>query len=146
MGGVPVVGVASVLAGVLLAGAVLGGCGGDSADRSAVPAELSGSWVLDPTASGSPDFGTTVNVDATFAERAVSGTGGCNRYSAATDAGADGSLTVGAIRSTKMMCTPEAAAVEDDYLTRLAAAESFASAGGRLRITNSAGADLVFAR
>ena len=138
---------ASVLSSVLLAVVVLTGCGGGgSGDRSAGTAELAGTWVLDPAASDSPDFGMTVTVDATFAGGAVSGTGGCNRYGAAVDAGGDGTLSVGPIRSTKMMCTPEAAAVEDDYLTRLAAAESFASAGGRLRITNSAGADLVFAR
>ena len=76
----------------------------------------------------------------------VAGSGGCNRYSADVEAGDDGSLSVGPIRSTKMMCTPEAAAVEDDYLTRLAAAESFAVGGGRLRIANSAGADLVLHR
>ena len=135
--------VASVLASALLAGAVLVGCGDDGSTDAVT---LSGTWDLDPVASGSPDFGMPVDVDATFTERTVRGRGGCNRYSAATAVGDDGTLSVGAIRSTKMMCTPEVAAVEDDYLRRLAAAESFAAADGRLRIANTAGADLVFRR
>lgn len=138
----PVLTVASVLVVVLTLSAC--GGGGTDADRSA--SELAGTWVLDQAASGSPDFGVTVTVDATFAEGAVSGSSGCNRYNAGFETGAGGSLTVGPVRSTKMMCTPEAAAIEDDYVARLAAARSFAVRDATLRVANSAGADLVFHR
>ena len=141
-----VVGVGLVVAITMLVAVGCGGGGGRDRDRSAGGGDLTGTWVLDQAASGSPDFGTKVTVDATFTDQRVSGIGGCNRYSADLTTTAGGRFAVGPIATTKMMCTPENQGVEDDYLRRLAAAESYDVSGGELHVVNGAGADLVFHR
>ncbi len=76
----------------------------------------------------------------------VSGTGSCNRYSAAADVG-DGTIKVSPLAVTKMACTPEIDSQERAYLAALQNATRLELSGGKLVVhTESLEQPLRFAR
>ncbi|HEV7506505.1 MAG TPA: META domain-containing protein [Thermoanaerobaculia bacterium] len=71
-------------------------------------------------------------ITAVFGGGKVSGSGGCNRYSASVTSSAPGALKVGAISATKMACMGAAGTNEQRYFAALEKVESFALEDGRL--------------
>jgi heat shock protein HslJ len=66
-----------------------------------------------------------VKVTAAFADGKVSGSGGCNRYSAAVTAKGPLELSIGPAASTRMACPGPAGEFEQRYLSALQAADRF---------------------
>lgn len=63
----------------------------------------------------------------------VSGSSGCNRYSASIENGAvPGEIRIGPAMGTRMACPEEQMAVEDDYLSRLGQVNAFRFRAGKL--------------
>lgn len=101
-------------------------------------------WVLDQRASRLATSSSTVQVTAVFDGGRVSGSSGCNRYSAGYEVQGS-SLTFSPIAGTRMACEPPASTIEDEYLARLGRVRSYSIAGDRLTLAPSgAGAALVF--
>jgi heat shock protein HslJ len=73
-----------------------------------------------------------VIVTAEFGEGRVSGSGGCNRYSAAVVATGPREFSIGPVASTKMACPDPAGGVEDRYFSALQAANRFGFLLGNL--------------
>jgi heat shock protein HslJ len=85
-------------------------------------------------------------ITAEFNEGRVSGTGGCNAYSAAYEA-KNGELTISAAISTMMMCSPQAIMDQESaYLKALQAAAAFKIDADQLTISDANGATLVGTR
>ena len=79
-----------------------------------------------------------VTATAVFADEAVAGSTGCNRYHAAYDV--DGSrMSVGTVAMTMMACEPERSAVERAFVSALEAAVTFAIAGETLDLADADG-------
>jgi heat shock protein HslJ len=87
---------------------------------------------------------TTGSVTATFgADGTVSGSGGCNNYTADyTTSGTDG-ISFGVIGSTKKMCDEETMATEQAYFAALTAATTFSLDANSLTLRDSSGATQV---
>jgi heat shock protein HslJ len=82
-------------------------------------------------------------VTAEFQEGRVSGSSGCNTYSAPYQA-KDGKLTIGMAISTMMMCSPQAVMDQESaYLKALAAAAAYKIDGQQLTISDAKGATLL---
>lgn len=113
-----------------------------------LPSALAGSaWQLDamPGATLAPaGAGGTPTLRFEAAAR-VSGGSGVNRFGARIDAG-DGWLRVASPMVTRMAGTPEAMALEGEFLGRLQRAGHWRLAGDRLRLLDSAGAELMSMR
>jgi heat shock protein HslJ len=106
------------------------------------PAGLSGSWALSAI-DGSPIPGGVV-ATADFADGTVSGSGGCNRYSAPYTVDG-GKLTVGPVMATRRACSDAAMTVENEFLARLGTAASWEMNAGQLVISAATpGQDLTF--
>ena len=143
----------------------LAGCGGDDdneaeADAGALPegtttatadttvASLqSKAWSL--VSYGTPGSETGVlggtSITATFSAGTVSGTSGCNSYSAGYNADDTGNLSVGSITTTLMMCNPpERMTQESAYRNALKNATAFQLEGGTLEIMYGPGQHLLF--
>lgn len=73
-----------------------------------------------------------VNVTAVFGEGRVSGSGGCNRYSAAVVETDPPGFSIGPAASTKMACPDPAGGFEDRYFSALQAANRFGFLLGNL--------------
>jgi heat shock protein HslJ len=73
-------------------------------------------------------------VTLTFDEGRVAGSSGCNRYFANIDesVGGPGSLSIGHMGGTRMMCPEAFMAVEDRFLEQLAGADSYGFLTGKL--------------
>ena len=78
-------------------------------------------------------------VDATFAGGKVSGSAGCNNYTAAYQT-KGGSLTVGTTASTMMACATPVMDQEKAYLENLQASATFTIEGDKLNIADAKGA------
>jgi heat shock protein HslJ len=134
----------ALLAVVLVAGSVLAACGGGGGGdgggggRADVSKLRGNEWVLDQEASNLGTIGPTGTVTARFGENVVSGSAGCNNYSAPYEV--DGSsLTLSAqIATTQRLCAGLIGGVESAYLARLAKARSYGIAGDVLTIETSA--------
>lgn len=72
-----------------------------------------------------------VEATATFANGSVSGSGGCNRYTASYTADA-GMLTIGLAASTMMACPKPQTAVEQPFMAALAATMTYKIEAGQL--------------
>jgi heat shock protein HslJ len=112
----------------------------------AAPADpLAGtSWVVTGINNGnqavvSPASGTTVT--AQFGtDGQMSGSGGCNDYSASYTA-VDGSIVIGPVAATQKACDPAVMQQEAEYFAALAAAHAFDISGGStLTIRDASGA------
>ena len=81
-----------------------------------------------------------VHVDARFVDGRVSGTSGCNRYTA--DCIVEGAtIRIGPVATTRMACPSESlAAQEAAYLAALAAAVTWSVSGDRLELRDARGA------
>jgi putative lipoprotein len=74
-------------------------------------------------------------ITAIFGGGKVSGSGGCNRYSATVISSAPGALKVGAISATKMACAGPAGTNEQRYFGGLEKVEGFALEDGKLTLS-----------
>jgi heat shock protein HslJ len=81
----------------------------------------------------------TLGFDATAR---VAGLSGVNRYGARVDAG-PGWLRVGGAMSTRMAGSPEAMALESEFLSRLQRAGGWRTDGERLRLLDAKGLELM---
>jgi len=73
-----------------------------------------------------------VTVTAVFGDGRVSGSGGCNRYSAAVVETDPGGFSIGPAASTRMACPDPAGGFEGRYLSALQAADRFGFLLGKL--------------
>ncbi len=73
----------------------------------------------------------SVEATATFANGAVSGSGGCNRYTASYTVN-NGKLTLGSAAATMMACPEPQAVVEQSLMAALAATRAYTIADGQL--------------
>lgn len=84
------------------------------------------------------DVPAGVRIEAKFTEGRVSGRGACNRYFASYSVGENGSLDVGDVGATKMMCSLDGD-LEGAYFSSLAESTRFAIGSGILTITTKSG-------
>jgi heat shock protein HslJ len=108
------------------------------------PADLGGvEWVLTHLARNEPAPDQPI-VTLQFTNEGISGSSGCNRYFASVKAAGElpGGIKIGGIGWTRKACPPDAAKLEERYLSRLGGAVKFAFRTGRLAITSrTAGED-----
>lgn len=91
-------------------------------------------WTLVQFDDGSPvPAGRPITAD--FGGGKISGSGGCNRYSATVVSAAPGTLKVGAISATKMACAGSAGTNEQRYFAGLEKAEGYALEDGNLTLS-----------
>jgi heat shock protein HslJ len=96
---------------------LVAGCGDDEQQAAQGPAALEGTpWVL--TGGLDVDGWEDVAPSATFAQGTVSGSSGCNRYSASYTMAGD-KLALGEPLGTRMACEPAVTAVEDAFRAAL---------------------------
>jgi heat shock protein HslJ len=88
-------------------------------------------WTLVQFEDGSPASSERA-ITAVFKDGKVTGSGGCNRYSATVTSSSPGALKVGAISATKMACAGPAGSNEQRYFAALEKAEGFALEEGLL--------------
>jgi heat shock protein HslJ len=82
-------------------------------------------------------------VTATFDGGAVSGSGGCNRYHGAYSADGSGSLSIGSVAATKMMCAANVSDQEQAYFASLEKVASYAIEGDQLTLSDANGTMLL---
>ena len=122
-------GILIVLPVLALAGAV---------DRTALEGPI---WRLTGVAHADGQLHTVpsdIEATATFAKGSVSGSGGCNRYTAgyAVD---DGKLTIGSAAATMMACPEPQTAVEQPFMAALAVATTYRIEDGQLNLLDVQG-------
>ncbi len=98
------------------------------------------SWVLAQFGDGDEgDDGSKAPAEgaitAVFAAGKVSGSGGCNRYSASVTSPSPGALKVGPVSATKRFCLGAAGENEQRFFAALAKTTGYALEGGRLVLT-----------
>lgn len=81
---------------------------------------------------------SSVEATATFAHGSVSGSGGCNRYTAGYTVNV-GKLTIGRAASTMMACPEPQTAVEQPFMAALAATMAYKIEDGQLIWLNAGG-------
>lgn len=106
------------------------------------PSLTNRSWRL-VAMTGRPTLPPDLEVTATFEGETVSGSSGCNRYSA-TWSVSGAVLEVSPITGTRMACPEPAASLETEFLTALGDAEVFVISGGELAIRSRGGILLAF--
>ena len=85
-------------------------------------------------------------VDATFADGTVSGTGGCNQYSGSYELDGE-ALSIGPLVSTMMACDQAIMDQEVAFMSALGAAASYEVSGDTLTVKDEAGTiSVVFDR
>jgi heat shock protein HslJ len=130
-------------AGALLL-AALGGAaegGGDDATENGDErlSSLDGSrWVLSDLGGGAPS-GAESPVTLRFDGNRITGTSGCNRYFAEVRSEGSGTIAVGPVGATRMMCATAAMDLEDRYLEALAEVRRLRLANGNLVLSGGAG-------
>ena len=101
------------------------------------PAELAGTeWTLS-SLDDRPLPASARPPTLLFGDARVSGFGGCNRYTGTVASKRLGTLSVGALATTKMACAGPAMDVEDRYLAALAAVSQCALVAGRLQLSGA---------
>lgn len=88
-------------------------------------------WTLMQFDEGSPAPAERA-ITAVFEDGKISGSGGCNRYTATLTVSSPGTLKVGPIAATKKACMGAAGANEQRYFSGLEKAEGYALEDGRL--------------
>jgi putative lipoprotein len=88
-------------------------------------------WTLEQFDDGSP-APVERAITAIFEEGKISGSGGCNRYSAPVISSSPGALTVGAIAATKMACAGPAGGNEQRYFAALRKVDHYSLEEGGL--------------
>lgn len=130
---------------VLVAASALCACTGSAREpMPAASAAPDGAWAL-VELRGEPAPGPTLAFSGFDGDRRIAGHAGCNRYSAAIDAGGDGVLRFGHVLSTKMACAdPVRMAREDAFLAMLGEVAGHRRDGrGRLQFTAADGSILA---
>ncbi|MFY9822958.1 MAG: META domain-containing protein [Thermoanaerobaculia bacterium] len=91
-------------------------------------------WTLMQFDDGSPAPAAPERnaITAVFKDGKISGSGGCNRYSAMVTSSSPGALKVGAISATKMACAGSAGSNEQRYFEALKKVETYALEEGKL--------------
>ncbi len=143
---------------LFIAGVVLAACtsgagassssGASRAGSPAAPATLEGTpWTLTAytgTDGKSAPVPATVEATATFADGKVTGSAGCNTYTASYTVSGQ-KLTIGPAATTQMACPPPASVVEAAFLAALGNVASYAIDGSTLELQGSDGkAGLTF--
>jgi heat shock protein HslJ len=125
-----------------LLGVLLSGCGDSSDERASTgPASFEGiPWVL--TAGLDAPGAATYAPSAAFEDGKVTGSTGCNRYSAPFTQAGD-RLEIGTIASTQMACEAPATAVEREFLDALGRVARWRSDGDALVLADEDGAELL---
>jgi heat shock protein HslJ len=114
-------------------------CGGGPGEAS--PGSLEGApWVL--RAGVDVDGWEAVAPTATFADGSVTGSSGCNRYTASYTVAGE-ALDIGPIASTRMACEPPADAVEHEYLAPLEQVAGWRLEDDELVLLDAGGAELL---
>ena len=120
---------------------------GNQAIEATTPTALAGSswilvaWDVDEPAEAEPA------VTVTFGADHISGTSGCNRYTAGLSTGdIPGSVTIGPVAGTKRMCAPEAMEVEQRFSSLLASVTSLGLRADTLVLTATVGGEPVSMR
>ena len=103
----------------LLLPGLLAACGGDEEPGSADVALLEGQPLVLVSGVDLPQDAAVARPSATFENETVSGSTGCNRYTAGFTIDGN-SLGIGEIATTRMACPPPADAIERAYLAALA--------------------------
>lgn len=135
---------ASTLAVLLLAVAVVGcATSRDETEAASLPLEGTGwqltSYDVDGTAVDVP---AEVTVTARFSGGRLSGSSGCNAYTA--DYTQDGdALRIGTVASTLMACPDPAASVEAAYVAALERVAAFSTDAATLALSDRAGATVL---
>jgi heat shock protein HslJ len=114
----------------LLGLAVVAGCGDDGGEAATAPSFEGVPWAL-PTGPS-----------ATFADGTVSGSAGCNQYTASYTVDGD-ELEIGTVASTNMACPPPADRVEREFLAALDRVASWQVDGGELVLADADGKELL---
>ena len=111
------------------------------------PASPAGTWVVSGVRRVDelvpPIAGTSLTADFDESNR-VSGSAGCNRYTAAYTA-SDAEIHISAAASTRMFCADPPGVMEQEaaFLAALAEAASFRLAGDSLQLLDASGSVLV---
>ena len=106
-----------------------------------------GSWLVTGFLNGDAFTSplTATEITATFSEEGeVSGSSGCNTYTATSDADAGG-IEISAPATTKKLCTEPAGVMEQEaaYIGALASAVSYRIDGGALELSRADGTRVV---
>ncbi len=118
---------------------------------AAAPAGLSGtSWTATGINNGKEAVvsdATTGGVTAMFgADGTLTGSGGCNTYTATYTTSGSDAITIGPVASTRMMCEDAVMATEQAYFTGLAAVTTYEQDANSLTLRDASGAaQAVFA-
>jgi heat shock protein HslJ len=91
-------------------------------------------WILESFGPDEPYPGDPP-VTITFETGRISGSGGCNRYSADVTEIAPGVIKPGMVGSTKMACGDEAMKVEERFLEAVSGAAGYSFLAGKLALT-----------
>lgn len=125
----------------LLVALALSACGGGEETGGPAAGSIEGiAWVL--VAGVDVEGWEATPPTATFDDGTVSGSTGCNRYSATYTRGAE-ALELGPIASTRMACPPPADAVERVYVATLEQVAGWRLEGGRLVLLDAGGTELL---
>jgi heat shock protein HslJ len=125
---------------LLLALALVAGCGDDEGSESEAASFEGVPWVL--SAGLDVDGWETVAPSAEFAGGTVGGSTGCNRYTGPFTVDGD-SLEIGNIASTQMACQPPADAVERAYVAALGQVREWRSEDDELVLLADDGSELL---
>jgi len=115
---------------------------------AAISQDLAGtSWQLVGYNNGQGGFASVTGseaVTAAFSDDGVSGSSGCNSYTASYEAGDDGSITIGPAAGTRMMCEDDAVMDQEArYLAVLELADTYLIGPGSLEIFDEGGTRLL---
>jgi heat shock protein HslJ len=117
---------------------VVAGAAGASGQSNALTGKV---WLGTALLGQTPVPGTELTAEFAAAGN-VSGSAGCNHYSAKfTSAGS--SIKISSIASTRMACAPRIMAQESVFLKALSSARSYRVSGGKLALNASGGRALV---
>jgi heat shock protein HslJ len=127
---------------LLLITGLSAGCGSDSETTAIDTSALEGTpWVLESGSGGiTPPEG--VALSALFDAGSLSGSAGCNRFTASYTVDAS-AMSIGTIATTQIACPPPLDVVEQAYLAALGKVAAWTVDAGALVLSDSGGAELL---